>query len=347
MEGFHDSNHDLFHVTEYLRAQQSVAIYRPAKQWGFVWLLYSRRSTNITSSLNYDSDRVPAGVPAFLAARPHLPLLLDLESPRPRGEPSRGRRDFPANVQFRGDHPMRRASLGALSIPRNDGKGNQEGEPAKGSMSAIQSPATGASDSNLLKDPQSPESRMAEQSVPSSADPRLRRRVSVSGSVPQSPLLPETAEQYRSTNKERMSKPDVEDRQLKWVGDDFGGNDLMDTSPDVPAGTDTTMTLSPIETAKKEMKDIFRSTYEITLEKLSTVSEGTGTGVYSPAHNFYLHPCAEKDHESKQDREWLHTWLETFPQIKIFSDWGEFLKTSRGVIMVCIYCLQKVLLEAY
>ncbi|KAJ5132992.1 hypothetical protein N7448_007150, partial [Penicillium atrosanguineum] len=330
MEGFHDSNPDLFHLTEYLRAQKSMAIYRPAKQWGAVWLLYSRRSTNITSSLNYDSDRVPAGVPAFLAARPYLPLLLDLEPPRRGDKPNRGRGDFPANVQFRGDHPTRRASLGTLSIPRNDARGNQPDEPTKGSTSAIQSPVTRASDSKLRKITQSSESRMAEQSVPPPADPRLRRRGSVSGSVPESPFQPQPAE---STDKERMSRSNVEDGQLMWVGDDFGGTDLMDTSLDIPAGTDPTMMLSPIESAKKEMLDIFRSTYKITLERLSTVSEGTGTGVYSPAHNFYLHLCAEADDETKQDREWLQTWLETFPQIKIFSDWGEFLKTSRGVIM--------------
>lgn len=69
MEGFEDTNPALFHMTEELRDRNVVAIYRPEKAKGNVWLAYSRKSLDF-DFLNWNTDRGPAGVPIYLAVRP-------------------------------------------------------------------------------------------------------------------------------------------------------------------------------------------------------------------------------------------------------------------------------------
>jgi hypothetical protein len=129
------------------------------------------------------------------------------------------------------------------------------------------------------------------------------------------------------------------------VGGEFGKTDLMDMTPDaletasttLPAATDSIIVPSP-EAATQTMLRIFRDNYKITLEELSTVSEGGGSQKLSLTKEFYLHPCAHQDDEARKDREFLEAWLKTKnPQIKIFSDWEKFVENCpRGVIMVCI-----------
>lgn len=101
MEGFENTNAALFYMTEELRQKNLVAIYRPVKARGQVWLAYSRRSPDF-SLLNWKTDQTPAGVPVFLAVRPPLPPITILRSKAIERPTTRGRRDFPANVHFRG-----------------------------------------------------------------------------------------------------------------------------------------------------------------------------------------------------------------------------------------------------
>jgi hypothetical protein len=334
LEGFTVSNTPLFHLTEYLRAQNIVAIYRSSKKYGKVWLLYSRWATDLTSSLNADSNKIPSGVPAFLAARPPLPLLSDLDIPRPKPELSRVRRDFPENVQYGRDRPTRRASLGALQAPRDGDEAHRSAE-----TEVNESSVTRSSDSNLPGNCQPSESNPAKKSVSSPADPRLRGRGSISRSAPHSPVQRELAKNLRSTNEGRASSLNAEERQLEGSGEGLGETSLMDTSLDPAAVPEPTVMLSPATEAAMRTKvlDIFRNTYNITLEKLSTVSGGSGTGLFVPTYDFYLHPCPENG-EAQKDCELLQTWLQTFPKVVIHDNWGKFLKRSHGVFMVCVAC---------
>lgn len=252
-----------------------------------MWLLYSRWATDLTSSLNADSDKIPSGVPAFLAARPPLPFLSDLDKPRSRPEPSRVRRDSPENVQFRRDRSTRRASLGALQAPRNGDEARRSAETA-----VSRSVMTRSSESNLSGNPQPSESNLAKKSVSSPADPRLRGRGSISRSAPHSPIQPQLSKKQRSANEGRASSLNVEERQLEGSGERFGETSLMDTSPDFAAVPNPTVMLSPAAevATKTKVLDIFRNTYNITLEKLSTVSGGSGTGLFVPTYDFIYTP---------------------------------------------------------
>ncbi|KAJ5211502.1 uncharacterized protein N7498_003148 [Penicillium cinerascens] len=339
MEGFPDTNSKLFHTAEYLRLRNSAAIYRPAKSMGSTWVMYSCQTTSFTEELNYNSDRVPANVPAFLAIRPPLPSFLHVE-PSPRDESSRGRRDFPKNVHFRDGDPTRHESLGDLPNAKDRAGVNRSAETLEIPKSAEQRTLTRVLESTMSGDLQSSELRMTEQPDSVSAGPRLRRRSSISKSTPQSPTQPRLAEQDRSP-KEGINRSHDEDEQIRGGERDSEMTSLEDlitdplehvtTTPSTAA--DSIMVPSP-EEATQTMLRIFRDNYKITLEQLSTVSEGTQSQVLSPTPNFYLHSCSNQEGEARKDGEFLEAWLKTFPQINIFSDWKKFLnECPRGVIM--------------
>lgn len=288
-------------MAEYLRQRNSAAIYRPAKSMGSTWVIYSCQTTSFREELNYNSDRVPANVPAFLAIRPPLPSFLPVEA-SPADEQSRDRRDFPKNVHFRDDGPTRHDSLAELPISKDRTELNRSAESLEVSKSADQRTLTGPPESIM-----SGELQMTEQSDSVSTDPRLRRRSSISKGAPQSPTQPRLAEQGRSP-KERINRSNDEDAQIP----------------------------SP-EEATQAMLRIFRDTYKITMEELATVSECTKSQGLSLTPNFYLHPCSNQESEARKDGEFLEAWLRTYPEIIIFSDWKQFLnECPRGVIMVCL-----------
>lgn len=100
MEGFRDTNPALFYMSEELREQNLVAVCRPAKAKGYVWLAFSRKS-ECFDFLRWNTDRTPAGVPIYLAVRSILPSMSVLRS-REREDTARARREFSENVHFRG-----------------------------------------------------------------------------------------------------------------------------------------------------------------------------------------------------------------------------------------------------
>ena len=304
--------------------------------------MYSCHTTSFTEELNYNSDRVPANVPVFLAIRPPLPSFLHVE-PSPRDEPSRGRRDFPKNVHFRGGDPTRHESLGDLPNAKDLAGVNRSAETLEIPKSADYRTLTRALESTMSGKLQSSELRMTEQPDSVSADPRLRRRSSISKSAPQSPTQPRLTEQDRSP-KEGIGRSNDEDEQIRGGERDSEMTSLEDLITDpldhgtstLSTATDSIMVPSP-EEATQTMLRIFRDNYKITLEQLSTVSEGTKSQVLSSTPNFYLHSCSNQEGEARKDGEFLEAWLKTYPQINIFSDWKKFLnECPRGVIMVCI-----------
>lgn len=310
--------------------------------------MYSCQTKSFTEELNYNSNRVPANVPVFLAIRPPLPSFLHVE-PSPRDEPSRGRRDFPNNVHFRGGDPTRHESLGDLPNAKDHAGVNRFAETLEIPKSAEQHTLPGPLESTMSGKFQSSELRMTEQPDSVSADPRLRRRSSISKSVPQSPTQPRLVEQDRSP-KEGISISHDEDEQIRGGERDSEMTSLEDLITDpleyvttLSTAADSLMVPSP-EEATQTMLRIFRDNYKITLKQLSTVSEGTQSQVLSPTPNFYLHSCSNQEGEARKDGEFLEAWLKTYPQINIFSDWKKFLnECSRGVIMVCILSPQTFL----
>lgn len=81
MEGFEDTNAKLFHMADYLRENNLLAIYYPADHRGNVWLAYSPKCPDF-DFLEYDHLAVPDGVPIRLAVRSPL-LPLDILNARP------------------------------------------------------------------------------------------------------------------------------------------------------------------------------------------------------------------------------------------------------------------------
>lgn len=84
MEGFQDTNEDLFYMADYLRENNLLAIYYPADHRGNVWLAYSPKCPDF-EFLNYDHLAVPDRVPIRLAVRsPLLPMdILNARPPAP------------------------------------------------------------------------------------------------------------------------------------------------------------------------------------------------------------------------------------------------------------------------
>lgn len=328
MEGFEDTNPALFHMTEELRERNAVAIYRPEKAKGNVWLAYSRKSLGF-HFLNWNTDRTPAGVPIYLAVRPPLAPTTVLKS-REREEPNRTRREFPDNVYFRDDDSgylwpseaepnvrARRPSLSAIDLEKTPG---QLQRPTR-SLSHDPSHHGPESDSSTTRDPR------RRQSSPVSRQDYVHpsRRGLVEGHVHTSGAS--------SSGSAKAGTGKVSDGQRSTEGYGHQGPDAMDLTPDVqghssgppPQGMDAP---APLPT---ELMEYFQEKLKMSVQVLASLDE---KGKDDLADNFYLH-FPQENKGARDEYAVMETWLKAHG-VMVWTDWGKFLRNSkRGVVIVC------------
>lgn len=344
MEGFKDTNPALFHMTEELREQDLVAIYRPIKARGNVWLAYSRKSLGF-SFMNWTTAKTPAGVPIYLAVRPPLPPMTALRS-RERKEPIKARREFPENVRFRGDvSESRHSSLPASALEKIPTQRQKLAGPL--SHGPIrQSPEAVSSTIREHAELETRKSSVTGLSVTSTMDPRLRRRPSLPAVVPAQdyihPSRRSLVEGQADASGSYLSSPSKAGaRNIGHEPRPSGGAghekpDAMDLTPDVQAHSTAPQRQEPVnalmpasdQTGTKILMDFFEKTLKMTVKELSSLDEG---GADSSADNFYLH----FPQDTQAEYQLIETWLKAH-DVMVWTDWGKFIKNcKRGVVIVC------------
>lgn len=218
MEGFEDTNPALFYMTEELRERNVVAIYRPEKARGNVWLAYSRRT--------------PAGVPIYLAVRPPLAPITALK-PREREEPIRTRHGFPDNVHFRDD-------VSGYSWPSEAGPNVRARRPSLSAIDLETNPAQLQQPTRSLS--HGPGHHGPESDSPTTRDPRLRRQSS--SMSPQDYVHPSRrnlveghvhASGAPSSGSAKAGTLNISDEQRSTEGYGHQEPDAMCLTPDVQA----------------------------------------------------------------------------------------------------------------
>lgn len=313
-------------MSEKLREQGLVGIYRPAKSRGNVWLAYSRYSPDF-SFLNWNTARTPGGVPIYLAVRPPLPDTSALNSRDP-AEPSRARRDFPGNVNFREDTSGFRGPAG----DRPDLRRPSEPEPTdRPSAEAISSTRGDYADSQTAGE--------AESRTAITMDPRLRRRSSPQDSIHPSRRALMEAHPPPSSESLPLSPPGscARNEQPPKGGDDFQETDSVDMTSDEPAqstaqqqfpGHDTLLP-NAVDAGMKMIMDYFEKDLKMSVKELSRLG---GSNEDASTDNFYLH-FPQKE-EARKEYTVMKSWLMAH-DLMVWTDWGKFLKNcKRGVVIV-------------
>lgn len=349
-------------MTEELREQHLIAIYRPVKARGNVWLAWSRKTKSF-NFLKWNADRTPAGVPIYLAARPALPPLSLLRSSE-RGEPGRARRDFPENVHFRdgGSEPREssEATPGALarrlSIPAID-RAQMAPQLPKQAQSlsggpTCQSPETISSATKNLGGFASEKPSAGIPSAITVTDPRFRHRPSISTIAP--------PEDYIHPSRRRLMQshthgevPDSSNAKTQSISgfqnakspEKAAGHlnlDTMDLSLDVQAHSIVPQPQRKVPahipmsaaTGTKMIMQFFQDNIKMTVKKLACLEQGNED---ASTDNFYLHFPLDQE-ETKAEYDLIHTWLKAH-DVMVWTDWAKFRNNcKRGVVIVSL-CL--------
>ncbi|CAG8029709.1 unnamed protein product [Penicillium nalgiovense] len=120
VEGFSDTNENLFHLAEDLRKDDLVAIHYPEEQSKgpapVIWLAWSRGSQEFNFPQH---DEVPPGIPLFVAARTMLAPVEDLAASRPSQPSERPHSLLPdTSLSLRVEPPSAGDGLGSGSPAR-------------------------------------------------------------------------------------------------------------------------------------------------------------------------------------------------------------------------------------
>lgn len=334
MEGFKDTNPDLFHMAEELRSGNLIAIYRPAKAQGNVWLAWSRQSSCF-NFLEWNTNRTPAGVPIYLAVRPPLPQKWELRSREQ--EPPRTRRGFPENVHFRESESESRQSFEA----RPDGRGRRLSIPpidrarmALHSPTAI-SPATRDSGALAIR-----ESSEGVDLATTTADPRVRRRQSLPAIAPPEdyvhPSRRGLVEGHAHGGDSDPSKAITSNvtHPDEVVGP--GNLDAMDLTPDFQAHSsprENISTLMPgLGEPERMMMEFFETRVRMTVKELACLQQGNEDAT---TDSFYLHFPLDQE-GAKVEYELMLAWLKRH-DVVVWTDWVKFIKNCKtGVVIVSL-----------
>lgn len=335
-------------MTEELREQELVAIYRPLKARGNVWLAYSRKSPGF-SFLNWNTDQTPGGVSIYLAVRPPLPPISALRSGEPV-ESSRARREFPENVHFRQDASESRGPSGAWSDLRRPSLSSDiEKRPTQSPRSP--EPTSRPRSEAVLSTQKDHADRPshageAESTAMVTMDPRLRRRPSQGAIVPpQDYVHPSRRAQVEGQTHPSGQSPSIPPTQsARGVRDEqppTGVNDLqeldsMDLTPDVPAQSNALQhhvgNSTPMPVTADAGTKLLMEYFEKLKMSVRVLSNLGGGGEDASADNFYLH--FPKDQEARAEHSLMEKWLKAH-DVMVWADWGKFLKNcKRGIVIV-------------
>lgn len=362
MEGFKDTNPALFQMTEELRERQLIAIYRPVKAKGNVWLAWSRKTTSF-KFLEWNTERTPAGVPIYLAARPPLSPLSILRSSE-RGAPGRARREFPKNVHFRdgGTEPRRssEATPGALtrrlSIPAID-RAQMAPQRPKHTQSLGGSPTCQGPEtiSSATKSPGGLARPKLGAGIPSAitiTDPRLRRRQSMPTIAPPEDYIHPSRRRLvqshahgEAPSSSNATTQSIRDFRSSRSPEETAGHlnpDAMDLSPDVQAHSIVPQPQREVSahvpmsvtTGNKMIMQFFEENIKTTVKELACLEEGNED---ESTDIFYLHFPLDQE-QAKAEYHLLYTWLKAH-DVMLWTDWAKFRKNcKRGVVIVSL-CL--------
>lgn len=341
MEGFADSNPEIFHMSEELDANNKVGIYYPPGNDGFVWLAYSPKSPDF-GSLTLPFPDISPWVPIRLAVRTPLPPFYALKDSASR-EP-KGYQQTPTSTMAMVPHGPLKTSVTEVPDPLNDvvrrlaqtaGLSSlNRPVPAQGSYySPIQSPMEQRSPVLPLHGEPASESQQARptalnQPANPPADPRLRRLSSTATNTQQAP--------------HGQPRP-AEDRSGKITFENVTGATMGNPSDpmDVRSGSTVRANTALISASQNTsiqglskqnlwmLNEVFHRELKMRFRDLASVN-GKQDG--QQADMFYLH--APDDSEVQNECAILKAWLE-MKGAMVWSDWAKFLRNSkRGVILV-------------
>jgi hypothetical protein len=335
MEGFADSNPEIFNMSEFLRWENRVGIYFPPGNDGYVWLAYSPRCTDF-DNLILPYFEIDPWVPIRLAVRSPLPDALDeiaLWLPR---ESQRVKPPAMAMVPY---DPSKTPTADPQAIvvrpvAQISGPNKLSGafHARESNGSPVQSPVEPSMDRPPIFEQEARGSQLARHTAPdmaanAPADPRLRRLLSI-GSMQQS------HQGQPQPIRDASGKIDSQDLQGVKMR---APSDLMDTVPDVAVPTNTALISATQNASMQQLPNpssMLREYFEclkISFKELACVNGKPDGG--PQADVFYLH--TPKGEEGQNDCALLKAWLEVNGAM-IWSDWAKFVKNSKcGVVLVC------------
>ncbi|KAJ5584696.1 uncharacterized protein N7459_004496 [Penicillium hispanicum] len=352
MEGFSDTNEELFTMAESLRVQNRIAVYYPEDPTGNTWLAYSTRSPQF-EFLDKMNLEIPGGVPIRLAVRnplPPVPVLTAQAIARSIAPPSTDQQPRPsAHSDFqhvqRSSEPDPRLHSQRARLINTTGSDNlansgrhtnvQELRDQQTQLFKDQDPAHIAPAKKSSHQTEMATSLPGENFFPS-ADPRLRRPTSSSSGV---------ALSHKETP---LHEQDVSQNVLQNDGPESISNFTEDTSTGVDYGS------SPVEMALDEpntverpanltggqsvqikepalavdtLLDFFKSNLRITFQELATLQDSSTAGI------FYLH-FPNSSETPDPEFQLLDHWLNHHSVIVLSnrnpSDWEKFRKNSKN-----------------
>lgn len=340
MEGFADTNPEIFHMSEELEVNNQVGIYYPPGLNGYVWLAYSPKSPDF-SSLTLPYPDISPWVPIRLAVRTPLAPIEALKNSaleQPRG-PQHAQSPTMAIVPYDPSNPSITGASDPLDdvvrrLTQNSGPSNlNRPVQAQGSYgSPIQSPMEQRSPVLPLHGELARKSQVARPTAPNlpanlPADPRLRRLTAM-----------EPSTQQPSYGQSRPAGDGSGNSTIERLNDVTVGlpSDPMDTAPDNTRPTHAALISASQNQGLPDGNSMLREFFELKVKmKFKDLANVNGKHDGPQADMFYLHtPDGE---EGQNDCAVLKAWLEMNGAM-IWSDWAKFVKNSKcGVVLVCLF----------
>lgn len=334
MEGFADTNPEIFHMSEFLRWENKVGVYFPPGNNGYVWLAYSPKSPDF-GHLTLPFPEIDPWVPIRLAVRSPLPDALEsIALGQPMG-PQHTQSSAMAMVPY---NPSKTGAPDSLKdvvrrLARTSSPSNLNGSiNAQGLYgSPMQSPIERSPDGLPVHGQDARETQPARQTAPNPAanapaDPRLRHLLSMAS-------LQQIHQGQSQPIGDASGKNNNEHLQVAHMG---APSDLMDTAPDDAVSASTALIPATQNAAMQQLSDPssmlgeYFERLKMTFKELSCVN-GKPDG--PQADMFYLH--TPEGEEGQNDCTLLKAWLEMNGAM-IWTDWAKFVKNSKcGVVLVC------------
>ncbi|KAF3387552.1 hypothetical protein F1880_001280 [Penicillium rolfsii] len=326
MEGFADTNPEVFHMSEQLYWERKIGIYYPPENQGFVWLAYSPKTPEF-ASLTQSYPEINPWVPIRLAVRtPLAPIdALGEQQTEPQSQQQMGpqhpqvQNPAIAMVPYDPSNPSVIGASGSLDdvLKRPGHTSGLSNLHATGLIKSNLSTQVQGSYGTPMQNPMERSLKqhpLPSQAAHSQADPRLRHLSLIA-----------TSTQQPSGHLISMG----------------GLPDTMDTRPDTTVPSDTALipanqNISILQSTDPRqlsnfnsmLHEYFESNLKMSFKELACVN-GKPNG--PQADVFYLH--SPERSEDQNDCTLLKAWLELHGAM-VWSDWGKFVKNSKcGVIL--------------
>ncbi|EPS29592.1 hypothetical protein PDE_04542 [Penicillium oxalicum 114-2] len=341
MEGFTDSNPEIFHMSELLLHEKVVGIYYPPGLNGYAWIAYSPKLPDF-KQLDRGYPEIDPGVPIHLAVRTPLPPIEALksvplrETKQPALQPPLEKTIVPYNKSSSavvGMGPSSTAIAQRTVTESNISKKREHSHNQTSLHSPLQSPMEASTMSRPLDGQLAAQCQIIEPIAPTrsvnvSADPRLKRLSSLS--VRTQHLLVEAPSAHSAGAGATIGQGENQN-----AGDVQMGITTHSTVMTKPGISPTLLAMvHPAASApqssdsKAILSAYFERDLKISFKELSRVNEKHDG---SPADIFYLH--MPKNEVDKKDHLLLKGLLEMNGSM-VWGDWAKFVKNTKcGVVL--------------